>query len=177
MPSRTEIDSQQRPPPFGLVQRDLDSDTSSIAVEGELDLATAPDLEALLDGALDAGRRVLVDLSETVFVDSKALRVLLDASRRLGACAGAGEKIGTDSGRLSTGAGGHIRAGAGETIGTGAEHTGARDREPRLAIVCTRPNVLRIFEFSGLESAFAIFPTLDDALAYTRRGHVASCAG
>jgi anti-sigma B factor antagonist len=38
----------------------------------------------------------------------------------------------------------------------------------QLAIVCTRPAVLKIFEFSGLDGAFAIFPTLDEALAYAR---------
>jgi anti-sigma B factor antagonist len=40
----------------------------------------------------------------------------------------------------------------------------------RLAIVCSRPAVLKIFELSGLDGAFAIFSTLDEALAYTR-GH------
>lgn len=44
--------------------------------------------------------------------------------------------------------------------------------DARLAIVCVRPNVLKIFEFSGLDGMFAIFPTLDEALAYTR-GHQA----
>jgi anti-sigma B factor antagonist len=45
----------------------------------------------------------------------------------------------------------------------------ARRLEPgtRLAVVCVRPNVLKIFEFAGLDGTFAIFPTLDDALAYT----------
>jgi anti-sigma B factor antagonist len=38
----------------------------------------------------------------------------------------------------------------------------------QLAIVCTQPAVLKIFEFSGLDAAFAIFPTLDEALAYAR---------
>jgi anti-sigma B factor antagonist len=38
----------------------------------------------------------------------------------------------------------------------------------RLAIVCARPNVLKIFEYSGLDGVFAIFPTLDEALAYAR---------
>jgi len=36
----------------------------------------------------------------------------------------------------------------------------------RLAIVCARLSVLKIFEFAGLDGAFAIFPTLDEALAY-----------
>ncbi|HEV3320303.1 MAG TPA: STAS domain-containing protein [Solirubrobacteraceae bacterium] len=38
----------------------------------------------------------------------------------------------------------------------------------RLAIVCTRPNVRKIFEFSGLDGTFAIFPTLDEALTHAR---------
>jgi anti-sigma B factor antagonist len=45
----------------------------------------------------------------------------------------------------------------------------------RLAIVCTRTTVLKIFEFSGLDGAFAIFPTLDEAHAYTR-GHIAKAS-
>lgn len=40
----------------------------------------------------------------------------------------------------------------------------------RMAIVCTNSNVLKIFELSGMDGAFAIFPTLDDALAHVR-GH------
>ena len=42
------------------------------------------------------------------------------------------------------------------------------DDGARLAIVCTRANVLMIFEFSGLDGAFAIFPALDEALSYAR---------
>jgi anti-sigma B factor antagonist len=42
----------------------------------------------------------------------------------------------------------------------------------RLAIVCTRPNVLKIFELSGMDGVFAIFQTLDEALAYAQ-GHAA----
>jgi anti-sigma B factor antagonist len=43
------------------------------------------------------------------------------------------------------------------------------DEDARLAIVCVRPNVLKIFEFAGMDGAFAIFPILDEALAYARR--------
>ncbi len=38
----------------------------------------------------------------------------------------------------------------------------------RMAIVCQRSTVLKIFEFSGLDGMFAIFSTVDDALTYTR---------
>jgi anti-sigma B factor antagonist len=42
------------------------------------------------------------------------------------------------------------------------------DGDARLAIVCARPNLLKIFEFAGVDGAFAIFPTLEGALAYSR---------
>ena len=45
----------------------------------------------------------------------------------------------------------------------------------RMAIVCTRPNVLKIFEFSGLDGTFAIFPTLDEALEHAQ-GDEEACA-
>ena len=37
-----------------------------------------------------------------------------------------------------------------------------------MAIVCAQPSVLKIFELSGLDGAFAIFPTLEEALTYVR---------
>jgi anti-sigma B factor antagonist len=45
------------------------------------------------------------------------------------------------------------------------------DADGRLAVVCARRDVLKIFEFSGMDGAFAIFSTVDEALAHTR-GHV-----
>jgi anti-sigma B factor antagonist len=45
----------------------------------------------------------------------------------------------------------------------------------QLAIVCTRPAMLQIFEFSGLDAAFAIFPTLDEALAFARGNTAQGC--
>jgi anti-sigma B factor antagonist len=42
------------------------------------------------------------------------------------------------------------------------------DGGARLALVCTRPNVLKIFELSGIDGAFAIYPTLDEALTFAR---------
>jgi anti-sigma B factor antagonist len=42
--------------------------------------------------------------------------------------------------------------------------------DARMAIVCPRSMVLKIFEFSGLDGMFVIFSTVDEALAYTR-GH------
>jgi anti-sigma B factor antagonist len=42
------------------------------------------------------------------------------------------------------------------------------EEDVRLAIVCVHPNVLKIFELSGMDGTFPIFPTLDEALAHTR---------
>jgi anti-sigma B factor antagonist len=38
----------------------------------------------------------------------------------------------------------------------------------RLAIVCTNTNVLKIFELSGMDGTFTIFPTLEQALVHVR---------
>jgi anti-sigma B factor antagonist len=127
MPNRIETNrSQSDATAFGILQRKLDTRTSVISVEGELDLATAPSLKWMLVDSLEtASSRVVVDLSLATFMDSTALGVLVGVTKRL-------------------------------------------DADGRLAIVCTRPNVLKIFEISGLDGAFAIFPTLDEALAYAR---------
>jgi anti-sigma B factor antagonist len=111
---------------FGLIDRDIDETTSVVAVQGELDLTTAPRLKWMLHDLLEAGRtRQVVDLTDTTFMDSTALGVLVGINR---------------------------------SLGEGA----------RLAIVCSRPNVLKIFELSGMDGVFTIVPTLDEALEYTR---------
>jgi anti-sigma B factor antagonist len=38
----------------------------------------------------------------------------------------------------------------------------------KLAITCTHPDVLNIFELTGLDATFDIFPAFDDALAFVR---------
>jgi anti-sigma B factor antagonist len=54
-----------------------------IEVRGEIDLATAPEVVSALDGAVDA-RRVVIDLTDTTFVDSAAINSLIRGRRRLG---------------------------------------------------------------------------------------------
>jgi anti-sigma B factor antagonist len=123
--SRLDISSRPELPPmaFGIIRRDLDERTSVIAVEGELDLATAPRLKWALIDAIDEGRRRLVlDLSHTSFMDSTALGVLVAFNRGL-------------------------------------------DADARLAIACAQAKVLTIFELSGMDGAFPIFHTLEEALA------------
>ena len=55
-----------------------------LAVTGEVDLATAPELRSAVDTALASGAQELwLDLSATAFMDSSGLHVLLDAHRRM----------------------------------------------------------------------------------------------
>ena len=56
-----------------------------IAVRGEIDMATAPQLRDLLDQLIDAGsRRIVLDCRELAFLDSSGIGVLIAARNRLG---------------------------------------------------------------------------------------------
>ena len=58
--------------------------TYVIAVAGEADLYSAPDLKRALDEAIEAGGKdIVVDMTRTTFVDSTALSVLVEATKRL----------------------------------------------------------------------------------------------
>ena len=71
-------------PEFALTEESIDDVRHVIAIGGEIDLFTAPDLKAALIGAIDAGKtRIVVDLSQTTFLDSTALGVLIGAIKRL----------------------------------------------------------------------------------------------
>ena len=72
------------PPEFALSQESVDDTTHVVAVRGEIDLFTAPELKAALGEAIEAGRsRIVVDLSDTTFLDSTALGVLIGTIKRL----------------------------------------------------------------------------------------------
>ena len=71
-------------PDFALTQDPVDEQRHVVAVRGEIDLFTAPELKAALTDAIEEGRtRVVVDLSDTTFLDSTALGVLIGAVKRL----------------------------------------------------------------------------------------------
>ena len=62
----------------------MDGQTHVVAVTGEIDLFTAPEFKQRVSAPIDAGRtRVVVDLTETTFIDSSSLGVLIGAHRRL----------------------------------------------------------------------------------------------
>ena len=128
MPSQVDKTDRSLPIPdaFDIARRELDDRTSVIAIEGDLDLSTAPQLKWMLLDSLEAGHsQLVVDLSQATFMDSTALGVLIGVNRSL-------------------------------------------DVGARLAIVCARANLLKIFELSGMDGAFAIFSTLQDALAHAQ---------
>ena len=117
---------------FAVSQRQLDPRTNVVAVEGELDLASAPKLKWALADVLGAGcRQLVLDLSGVTFIDSTALGVLVGVHRSL-------------------------------------------DAGVRMGIACSHPDVLNIFELTGLDATFDMFSSLDDALAFARGGAVAA---
>jgi len=69
---------------FSIEDRAVDDETHVVAVTGEIDLFTAPEFKQRVSAPVDAGRvRVIVDLTETTFIDSSSLGVLIGAHRRL----------------------------------------------------------------------------------------------
>ena len=72
------------PPEFSLSSESIDDSRHIVAVTGEIDLFTAPELKSALGEALESGRtRIVVDLTNTTFLDSTALGVLIGAVKRL----------------------------------------------------------------------------------------------
>jgi anti-sigma B factor antagonist len=64
------------------VERTTGSGRPGLTVRGELDLATAPQFLAAVEGILAAGPRALtVDLTPTRFLDSSGARALVHAAR------------------------------------------------------------------------------------------------
>lgn len=51
-----------------------------VQVEGELDLASSPQLEHLLEREISAGNDVMLDLSRVEFIDCSGLRAILWAA-------------------------------------------------------------------------------------------------
>jgi anti-sigma B factor antagonist len=66
------------------VERTSNEGVELLSVEGELDIATAPRLISVMNGAVqEALRSLVVDLSEVDFMDSTGLALLINAHRRL----------------------------------------------------------------------------------------------
>ena len=74
-----------RPPrAYSLARVDAPRGVVLLKLEGELDIAAAPALRGQIDAARAEGRApVVLDLAQVTFVDSAALRELLEADERL----------------------------------------------------------------------------------------------
>ena len=111
---------------FDVKTDKVDESTYVIALAGEVDLYTAPEFkQQLLDVIGEGGKDVVVDFSETTFIDSTTLGVLVGGVKRL------------------------------------------RGQDGRLSLVCSDRNITKIFEITGLDRVFTIYPTRDEALAKT----------
>jgi anti-sigma B factor antagonist len=111
---------------FDVQTNKVDDSTYVIALSGEVDLYTAPEFKAqLLEVIGEGGKEVVVDFSNTTFIDSTTLGVLVGGVKRL------------------------------------------RAQDGRLSLVCSDRNITKIFEITGLDRVFTIYPTRDEALAKT----------
>jgi anti-anti-sigma factor len=64
-------------------QEAVDNQIWLVGAKGRLDQALTPDLEKTLNALLDAAHhRIIVDLSQTIYINSAGLRCLVSAWRR-----------------------------------------------------------------------------------------------
>jgi anti-sigma B factor antagonist len=69
---------------FDINTEELGNDAFVIALSGEVDLYTAPEFkQQLLDVIGRGGKEVVVDLTDTTFIDSTTLGVLVGGVKRL----------------------------------------------------------------------------------------------
>jgi anti-sigma B factor antagonist len=71
------------PTPFSVKSERLQGITV-ISVQGEMDLATAPPLQQLLDDAVAGDSKIIVDLSGCEFIDSTGIALIVLAFREVG---------------------------------------------------------------------------------------------
>jgi anti-sigma B factor antagonist len=111
---------------FDIKTEQLSENTYVISLAGEVDLYTAPEFkQQLLEVISEGAQTVIVDLTDTTFIDSTTLGVLVGGIKRL------------------------------------------RESDGRLTLVCSDPNIAKIFEITGLDRVFSIYTTRDDAIADT----------
>jgi anti-sigma B factor antagonist len=109
---------------FDIKTEALSESAYVISLSGEVDLYTAPEFkQQLLDVIAKGAREVVVDFTDTTFIDSTTLGVLVGGVKRL------------------------------------------RTNEGQLSLVCSDRNITKIFEITGLDRVFMIYPTRDEALA------------
>jgi anti-sigma B factor antagonist len=109
---------------FDIKTEQLGDDAFVISLAGEVDLYTAPEFkQQLLEVIGQGGKQVIVDFSDTTFIDSTTLGVLVGGVKRL------------------------------------------RTNDGQLSLVCSDRNITKIFEITGLDRVFTIYPTRDEAVS------------
>ena len=109
---------------FDIKTEQLGNDAYVISLAGEVDLYTAPEFkQQLLEVIGQGGKQVVVDFSNTTFIDSTTLGVLVGGVKRL------------------------------------------RTNDGQLSLVCNDRNITKIFEITGLDRVFTIYPTRDEAVS------------
>jgi len=109
---------------FDIKTEQLGNDAYVISLAGEVDLYTAPEFkQQLLEVIGQGGKQVVVDFSNTTFIDSTTLGVLVGGIKRI------------------------------------------RGQEGQLSLVCSDRNIAKIFEITGLDRVFTIYPTRDEAVS------------
>ena len=108
---------------FDIKTEQLDDDSYVISLAGEVDLYTAPEFkQQLLEVISQGAASVVVDLTNTTFIDSTTLGVLVGGVKRL------------------------------------------RPNGGQLSLVCSDRNITKIFEITGLDRVFTIYPTRNEAV-------------
>ena len=108
---------------FDIKTEQLSDDSYVISLAGEVDLYTAPEFkQQLLEVIAQGGKQVIVDFSNTTFIDSTTLGVLVGGVKRL------------------------------------------RTNDGQLSLICSDRNITKIFEITGLDRVFTIYPTRAEAL-------------
>ena len=63
------------------INKNVENNCLTVALEGRLDTATAPQLEQELKASLDGAQAVVLDLEKLEYISSAGLRVLLSAQK------------------------------------------------------------------------------------------------
>jgi anti-sigma B factor antagonist len=109
---------------LGMTTEEAGNGVAVIALSGELDLYTCPEFKQELLRVIGAGATlVAVDLTQTTFIDSTALGVLIRGVERL------------------------------------------KMNEGLLVVACVDPNIVKVFEVTGLNRIFTVVGSRDEALA------------
>lgn len=93
------LDPVARVGDFDVTPAKLPGGETVLNVVGDLDMATAPELEEMLTNG-GFGHRVVIDLTGCTFLDSSAVRVLVAAARDSEAAGGTLALVASDPGLL-----------------------------------------------------------------------------